>query len=175
MFIFLGVNIKILETKRLRICEITKKDSKNLVKVLSDPEVMKYSTVGVHSKKQISEYIVNCKKQYTLNNYGPWAIYKSDSNEFIGICGINKHIIASDEIIHINYRICSEQQGKGYANESIIGVLSFIKNILNFKCINAIVEPENIPSVNLAKKTGFKFVNSSLFRGINFDIYQMIL
>jgi ribosomal-protein-alanine N-acetyltransferase len=165
----------IIETERLYIRQITSKDANNLSKVLADPVVMQYSTVGIHTEEQIQSYIVNCKKQYDLNGYGHWAIFNSITDEFVGVCGLNKHNVDTEVIIHINYRLSSAQQGKGYAVESTYGVLDFAKKDLNLNAVHALIEPDNISSVRVVNKTGFKFIKSSLFRGFEVDIYQAAL
>ncbi|WNC68807.1 GNAT family N-acetyltransferase [Thalassotalea nanhaiensis] len=165
----------IAETERLCIRQITNEDAKNLSKVLADPEVMRYSTVGVHTEKQIYDYIDNCKKQYDLTGYGHWAIYNCITDEFVGVCGLNKHQVDSDDVIHINYRLATDQQGKGYAVESTLGVLDFAKRILKINAVYALIEPENTSSVNVVNKTGFQFIKSSVFRGFAIDIYQVVL
>jgi len=165
----------IVETERLSIREITKADAQALSKVLADPVVMKYSTVGIHSKEQIIDYITNCQKQYELNGYGHWAIYHAISGDFVGVCGLNTHDLNSDDVIHINYRLATNQQGKGYAVESTLGVLEFAKNSLKLDVIHALIEPENTSSVNVVNRTGFHFLESSLFRGFKIDVYQVVL
>lgn len=155
--------------------QITSEDAKDLSKVLADPLVMQYSTVGVHSQEQIYDYIANCKKQYDLNGFGHWAVYNSVNHEFVGVCGLNKHKVEADEIIHINYRLAADQQGKGYAVESVFGVLDFAKNHLKLSAIHALIESVNVSSVKVINRTGFKFVKSSEFRGFNVDVYQVTL
>ena len=167
--------MNIVETERLSIRQITDEDATNLSKVLADPIVMQYSTVGVHTKEQIYDYIANCKNQYDLNGYGHWAIYNTLTDEFIGVCGLNKHEVDSDDVIHINYRLATDQQGKGYAVESTFGVLNFAKNTLKLKAIHALIESANISSVKVVNRTGFQFIKSSVFRGFKIDIYQVPL
>jgi ribosomal-protein-alanine N-acetyltransferase len=167
--------LTIVETERLCIRKITNEDAKNLSKVLADPVVMQYSTVGVHTEEQIHDYISNCKKQYDLNGYGHWAIFNSITDDFVGVCGLNKHKLDSEDVIHINYRLATEQQGKGYAVESTIGVLDFAKNALDLKTVHALIESANICSVKVVKRTGFQFIKSSVFRGFEVDIYQVSL
>jgi len=165
----------IITTQRLTIRQITHEDALNLSKVLADPTVMKYSTVGVHSEKQIDDYIDNCKNQYLVNGYGHWAIYDSTNNNFIGVCGLNKHRVETDDLIHINYRLTPHHQGKGYAIESILGVLDFAKKSLKLTTLYALIEPVNINSVKVVDRTGFNFLKSSEFRGFKIDIYQVVL
>lgn len=165
----------IVNTERLSIRKITKADAQDLSMVLADPVVMKYSTVGVHSEKQIHEYINNCQKQYELNGYGHWAIYDAATAGFIGVCGLNKHEIASGEVIHINYRLATNQQGKGYAVEATLGVLDFAKKTLKLPAIFALIEPENTSSVKVVNRTGFEFIEASSFRGFTIDVYKITL
>jgi ribosomal-protein-alanine N-acetyltransferase len=167
--------LTIVETVRLSIRQITDEDAINLSKVLADPIVMQYSTVGVHTKEQIYDYIANCKNQYDLNGYGHWAIFNSITNEFVGVCGLNKHKVDTDDVIHINYRLATDQQGKGYAVESTFGVLGFAKKSLKLKAVHALIESANISSVKVVNKTGFQFIKSSVFRGFKIDIYQVAL
>ena len=49
--------MNILQTTRLTLREIVSDDLDDLSLVLSDPEVMRYSTVGVHTDTQLKEYI----------------------------------------------------------------------------------------------------------------------
>ena len=83
--------------------------------------------------------------------------------------------MAADEIIHINYRLATEQQGKGYAVESTFGILNFAKKSLKLKTVHALIEPANISSVKVVNSTGFQFIKSSVFRGFEIDIYRVIL
>jgi ribosomal-protein-alanine N-acetyltransferase len=167
--------LTIVETERLSIRKITNDDAINLSKVLADPIVMEYSTVGVHTEEQIYDYIANCKNQYDLNGYGHWAIYNSITNEFVGVCGLNKHKVDNDDVIHINYRLATDQQGKGYAVESTFGVLDFAKKSLKLKSVHALIESANVSSVKVVNRTGFQFTKSSVFRGFKVDIYQVAL
>ncbi|MFT5295656.1 MAG: ribosomal-protein-alanine N-acetyltransferase [Colwellia sp.] len=167
--------LTIVETERLSIRQITNEDAINLSKVLADPIVMEYSTVGVHTEEQIYDYIANCKNQYDLNGYGHWAIYNSITSQFVGVCGLNKHKVDTDDVIHINYRLATDQQGKGYAVESAFGVLHFAKNSLKLKSVHALIDSANINSVKVVNRTGFQFIKSSVFRGFKVDIYQVAL
>jgi len=164
-----------VETERLTIRKITDADAQELAKVLADPTVMKYSTVGVHTEQQIREYITNCQQQYEQNGYGHWAIYDASTFEFIGVCGLNKHQIDSGDVIHINYRLAANKQGKGYAVESTLGVLDFAKHSLKLDVVHALIEPENISSVKVVNRTGFEFIETSSFRGFKIDVYRLAL
>ncbi len=164
--------MSITKTERLVLREMKAEDAKELSKVLSDPEVMRYSLKGVHTETQIHDYINNSIKLYKINGYGPWVIYNIISGEFVGICGLNKHNIDNDELVHIVYRLAKTQQGKGYATEASFGVLDFAKKSLSLNHIHALIEPQNTDSLKVAQRAGFKFEKSSKFSNVNIEVYQ---
>ena len=123
--------------------------------MLADPEVMVYSTVGVHTPMQIKEFIVNVTNNYQKQGYGHFALYHNQTGEFIGLCGLNKHQIDNIDMIHIMYRIRIQYQGMGYATEASRGVLEFAKNTLRLPLVYAVISPENTPFYQYCRSTGF--------------------
>ncbi len=165
--------LKIIETERLTLREINYNDSSDLAKVLSDPEVMKHSMKGVHSEEQLFEYINGNIDSYKKNGFGHWIIQHKLSGDFIGICGLNKHEIDNESMIHIVYRLAKNQQGNGYAAEAVKGVIHFSKKSLSLNSIYALIEPLNSNSLKIAQRTGFKFKKQSIFGGIKIDIFEV--
>ncbi|ACJ30068.1 Acetyltransferase, GNAT family [Shewanella piezotolerans WP3] len=165
--------LSVMETDRLEFREINSKDLIDLRLVLSDPEVMKYSIVGVHNDSEIQKYIDNCQQQYRANGFGQWAIFSKSDASFVGVCGLNSHVVESNDLLHVSYRLASSQQGKGFASEATIAVAEFCKHQLKLDNISALIDPENIPSLKVAKRAGFLFRKSSAIQGFNVDIYQM--
>ncbi|MFT5852652.1 MAG: ribosomal-protein-alanine N-acetyltransferase [Colwellia sp.] len=167
--------LSIVETERLHICEVTDKDFEAIRLVLSDPEIMKYSIVGVHSDEDITKYIANCKQQYDKNGYGQWAIFSKTDNSFVGICGLNSHSVEGEELLHVSYRLSLSQQGKGFASEATSAVMGFCREKLKRKNISALIDPNNVPSIKVATRSGFSFLKSSNIQGFDVDIYQVNL
>ncbi|WP_236702615.1 GNAT family N-acetyltransferase [Thalassomonas actiniarum] len=162
-----------LQTPRLKIREISSQDLDNLPRVLADPQVMLYSTVGVHNREQIQAYIENCQQQYLIPGYGTRAIVDKVTNEFIGICGLHKENLDDRALTHLNYRLAVKHQGKGYASEAVNGLLTMAKDTLNLDCVSALIEPENRASVNVVTRQGFDYRNTTSFRGFKVDVYQI--
>jgi ribosomal-protein-alanine N-acetyltransferase len=86
-----------------------------------------------------------------------------------------EHKVDTDDVIHINYRLATDQQGKGHAVESTFGVLDFAKKSLKLKAVYALIESANISSVKVVDRTGFQFIKSSVSRRFKIDIYQVVL
>ncbi len=136
---------------------------------------MHYSTTGVHSPQQVLDYIENCQQQYKTQGYGHWAVYSADNNDFVGVCGINRHTVDNCKISHVSYRFTTKDQSKGYATEVTAGVIEYAKRALPIKTLYALVDATNLGSVNVIKKNGFSFKNTTLFRGFKVDVYQLLL
>ncbi|WDE14494.1 GNAT family N-acetyltransferase [Thalassomonas haliotis] len=164
-----------LQTPRLNIREISNQDLEHLPQILADPQVMLYSTVGVHNREQIRAYIKNCLQQYQIPGYGTRAIVDNLTNEFIGICGLHKQNLDGRELSHLNYRLAVKHQGKGYAGEAVNALLTMAKNTLGLECVSALIEPENLASVKVVCRQGFDYNHSSTFRGFKVDVYQITL
>lgn len=167
--------MKIVETERLVIQQISAADFDNLALVLSEPEIMRYSTVGVHSKAQISAYIASCESQYQQYGFGRWAVYCKANNEFVGICGLNQHAFDEQEVVHINYRLALAQQKKGYAIEMTKGVLAYARENLAADTIFAFIESTNKSSIKVIESTGFDYFKCARFLGIDVRVYQLLL
>lgn len=163
--------MNITTTERLILRQVQFDDRTALAEVLSDPEVMKYSLKGVHSSSQILEYITNTRHMYEQNGFGQWVV-TTRAGEFVGLCGLNKHVIEDNEIIHVMYRLSVKQQGKGYAKEAVKAVLNYVKKTLPNTTIYALIEASNIASMKVAQKTGFEYLKQAEFRGVTVDIYQ---
>ncbi len=162
-----------METDRIKIREINNNDLIDLRLVLSDPEVMKYSIKGVHSDSEIQKYIDNCQKQYKAAGYGQWGLFSKRDNIFIGICGLNSHMVENNDLLHVSYRLVPNHQGKGFASEATTALIYFCKQELNLETISVLIDPNNEPSLKVAKRVGFAFHKKSIIQGFNIDIYQI--
>ena len=164
--------MSVLTTQRLVLREVTHQDACNLSLVLSNPEVMKHSVRGVHSPAQIQEYIDNTKLTYERYGFGQWII-TTKADEFIGICGLNKHQVDGEALTHIMYRLAPNQQGQGYALEAVKGVLNYAQTRLIGKAIYALIEPTNEASIKVALKAGLTLNKQVEFAGALVNLYRI--
>ncbi|WP_033415521.1 GNAT family N-acetyltransferase, partial [Hahella ganghwensis] len=93
--------MKITESDRLYIRELSQEDLLQLTEILSDPEVMKHSVGGVHDKLATARFIDWCMSCYSTRGFGPWALDDKESGELVGFCGISPEVIDSFEEINL--------------------------------------------------------------------------
>jgi [ribosomal protein S5]-alanine N-acetyltransferase len=79
--------MQILETSRLTLRYITSRDAEALMPILGDAQVMQFSIIGVHSPRQIKQFIEQRLISYLEYGFGLYAVVHKPNQELIGYCG----------------------------------------------------------------------------------------
>lgn len=147
----------VIETKRLKLREIVKKDSEDIFSILSLEEVTQY--YGMYPMKHISQaeaLIEKFKISFESGSGIRWGIALKDSNRIIGTCGFhnwNKRHFRAE----IGYELNVEFWGKGYGKEAIEAIIKYGFDEINLERIEAIVYPENKTSEKMLNKINFDY------------------
>jgi len=143
------------ESERLYYKGIDEKDTVNLVKWRSDFNVIKY----FRNPKPITQQEHNdwYSKSYVNNNSRfDFIIIEKRSNEKIGTAGVN-NIDYIKKTCEISYMIAeSSFQRKGYASEAVKALMERMQ-LENINIFYAEIHVDNIASINLINKLGYKY------------------
>ncbi len=146
----------ILTTERLVLQKLSDKDSEALFKLRSDDRVNKY--IDRYKKKNIKEVKELISK---INNgideceWIYWAISLKDKSELIGtICLWN--FSENCKSAEIGYELMPEYQGQGIMSEAVNCIMDFAFKTINLKILEAYTHKDNINSIKLLEKIGFK-------------------
>jgi ribosomal-protein-alanine N-acetyltransferase len=169
---FLENTLDIFKTNRLTIKEISRINIEKLSSILSDETTMRYTATGAQNHEQMVEFIKNCERQYRENGFGHWAIFITETNELIGLCGLNKHLVDGEEHTHVNYRLGSKYLGNGFATEAVKGVKNYCTEFLSIDNLSAIIEPSNDDSIKVVERLGFKLIKQTIFKSLKVNVYQ---
>jgi ribosomal-protein-alanine N-acetyltransferase len=164
---------QITTTPRFNITKLTHDDNAQLATILSDPQVMRYSTLGEIDEQGIKIHIDKCLASYAKYGWGQWAIVCKESKEVVGLCGLNSLKLDEEDLIHISYRFARAHWRKGFALEAVNAIIEYAFNELSIESVYSIVEPVNQPSVNLAIKAGFTLARTSTFKGLGVNLYRI--
>lgn len=167
--------MKIAETTRLIIREVERSDLQSLACVLSDREVMRYSFRGVRTPQEIEAYIIDCQANYKAYGFGQWAVIEKKSANLIGVCGLNPGFDGDENIIHFAARYAVDYWGKGFASETLVAAINYAKTSLNLNNVYALVEPENLKSIQLVLHLGFQFQKQSVYKERALRYYNKLL
>ncbi|MEO7523766.1 MAG: GNAT family N-acetyltransferase [Ferruginibacter sp.] len=151
----------IFETPRLLLRQFTLDDAGLILKLNSDPEVLKYLHEPIiadeeHAKEILTTIIL---PQYE-NELGRWATFTKENNAFIGWCGL-KYRLELDEI-DLGYRFIKAAWGKGYASEAASYSIEYGFNVLQLKSITGRAHVENIASLKVLEKIGMEYVSEEI-------------
>lgn len=163
----------ILETPRLIIRKFSKKDADHLKPILGDPEVMKFSKNGPCDQRGIEDYIDRILTHYQEKGFGLWCLVLKESNEIIGLSGLIVQVIDEISYVELAYRLAQKYWGKGLATEAAEAVKNYAFNTLKIDRLISIISPENVRSIQVAKRVGMKRARSAQYHGFNVDIYEI--
>ncbi|KAB2492676.1 GNAT family N-acetyltransferase [Priestia endophytica] len=172
-------NFPFIETNRLLLREIVKDDANDILKYLSDEEVMKY--YGLAPFKTINEALNEILWYQSILNEQTgirWGITLKGKDEVIGSCGFLNRV-PEHYRTEIGYELSRDYWGHGIASEALEAVIRYGFKYLKFQRVEALVEPPNIPSQKLIEKHGF--IREGLLRDYEFtcgkfdDLYMYSL
>ncbi|MBX2992990.1 MAG: GNAT family N-acetyltransferase [Bacteroidetes bacterium] len=159
-----------ITTSRLRIRNLRPSDLADFHSYRSNPEVTKYQMFDVMTQEQSAEFI---KMQYNkaFGIAGEWVQYgieMKETGKIIGDCAIRLKIDDA-RIAEIGITISHREQRRGFAKETLNGVLSFLFDTQHVHRVVETVDAENAASIQLLKSLGFRqeghFVESLFFKG----------
>ncbi|MFJ4141666.1 GNAT family N-acetyltransferase [Pseudomonas sp. NPDC089734] len=164
-----------LHTARLLIRELSAADTSALAAILGDEQVMRYSVRGVLSEQSTGEFVQGSIHCYDTDGFGPMAVIEKASSRLVGFCGLNAERVDGAREVEIGYRLGTSFWGQGLASEAVQAILQHGFGTLRLPSIIAIVQPENVASVNVLRKAGFSGFIHSQYHRLGVRIYRMKL
>ncbi len=149
--------MKILETERIVLREVTKDDAEFILDLLNQSSFIRY--IGDRNVRTIDEARDYIKSRFTESyqkfGFGMWAVELKETNQPVGICGFVKRDGLPDA--DIGFAFLPQYERKGYAFESAAAALRYGETVLNLNPVLAITSKDNASSGRLLGKLDFKF------------------
>ena len=145
-----------LETLRLELREFVAADRPELLRLDTDPRVMRYIGDGrVATPAEIDAAITRVTRFYPLYpGLGNWRASRRDTGEFIGWFSL-KYIPKTVEI-EVGYRLLPEAWGQGFATEGASELVRYGFDDLGLYRIIGITHPDNAASQRVLHKCGLR-------------------
>lgn len=149
--------MKILETERLILSEVTEKDAEFMLDLLNQPSFIKYiGDRNVRTIEEAKDFIkTRYRKSYDDNGYGLYLVELKENKISLGICGFVKR--DNFQYADIGFAFLPQFEKQGYAVESAQAVMEYGEKTLGFKEVLAITTQDNESSGRLLEKLGFTF------------------
>ena len=149
--------MKILETERTILRDVTKDDAEFILDLLNQPSFIRY--IGDRNVRTIDEardYIESrFTESYQKFGFGMWAVELKETETPIGICGFVKRDSLPDA--DIGFAFLPQFEKNGYAFESAVAALEYGRDVLQLNRVLAITSKDNESSGRLLGKLDFKF------------------
>ena len=142
-----------IETKKLSLNQLTEDNRKGFSSLLQNDDVIRYC-FDPPSAKDIEDSFQTRLAAWSVNSEH-WlclAVYEKTTGNFVGTNGFRVNVKGSK--VEVGFLFLPEYQGKGYATESLKGVLEYAR-ILGFDVAFAHVTEGNSASCRVLEKCGF--------------------
>ena len=145
-----------IETSRLTLRWLDVTDADFIYQLVNDPQWLRF--IG---DKQVADldgarrYIEDGPRaMYRQFGFGLNRVASKDSDTPIGICGL----LQRDSLLQpdLGFAFLPEYRGQGYAREAADAILQHAYLILRQTQVAAIVNPDNLSSIKLLDKLGFR-------------------
>ena len=146
----------VLETERLLLRRITKKDADDIFTFRKEPEVMKYiGKPNAKSVKEVKDLIKRMDDGIKSNANIAWGITLKNKDIVIGTIGY--HTVEKEHYrAEIGYMLHPDFWNKKLAGEAIKAVIDFGFKTMNLHSIEAKLDAANIASKKLLVSQGFE-------------------
>ncbi|TSJ42520.1 GNAT family N-acetyltransferase [Fluviicola chungangensis] len=161
--------MKIIETPRLFLREMTPDDAENAYMLNLDPEVLRYTGDDPFEGVEEARKFLENYESYQKYGFGRWAMILKETGEYLGWCGL-KYTPELDEF-DIGYRLMKKFWGKGYATEAAEACLDLGFNQFGMETIVGRAMPENGASVRVLEKIGLTYLKNRMTNGTEEVVY----
>jgi RimJ/RimL family protein N-acetyltransferase len=158
----------IIETTRLRLTRLTINDAGAVFAYRSLPEVCRFQSFRPAAVADAAAFIAGTADRPDIP--GTWfqlGIFHREGQVLIGDVGI--HFLPRGEA-ELGYTLTPSFQGRGYAAEAATAVIKWLFRSPNRRCVFCTIDPDNTPSIRLAKRLGLKPAGKSVNREHIFKI-----
>ena len=145
-----------IQTERLFLREMDRKDLDALYRVLSDAEIMQHYP-HAFDEDRVRDWIERNINRYRENGFGLWAVCLKDTGEMIGDCGLTLQTIDGKLLPEIGYHIRRDCQRRGYAKEAAKAVRDWAFRTLDYPALYSYCKYTNEPSIRTAESIGMHF------------------
>lgn len=150
-------NLPAIETDRLILRRLTRKDVHNMFEYTSDPEISTHTTWFAHqSIEDTMRYIEHNLRLQDQHQVHEWGIVDKKGKKVIGTCGYTMWK-PNHRTAEIAYAIARPYWGQGLMTEAVQAVLQFGFDKMELNRVEARCMVDNLGSERVMQKIGMSF------------------
>ncbi len=146
-----------IETERLELAEFSEEDAEFVLQLVNEPSFLRYiGDRGVRTLADARRYISDGPVAgYARHGHGLLRVVRKADRVAVGMCGVLKRDTLPDP--DIGFSFLPGYWSRGYAFESAAAVMKHARETLGLGRILAITTQDNLPSMRLLGRLGFRF------------------
>lgn len=168
--------MRILDTERLVLSRLSPEDAPFILELVNEPDWLRFiGDRNVHDLDGARTYIEKVRvEMYARHGFGLYKVALKSDSVPLGMCGLLKRDSLPDA--DIGFAFLARHRGRGYAHEAARASLDHGRRDFGLKRILAITDPENVSSIRLLEKLGFRFVERLHLEGHGGDsnLYEQL-
>lgn len=145
--------MRILETQRLLLREMTQADYPALAEILQDRVAM-FAYEHAFSDEETQTWLDRMRERYAKDGFGLWAVVCKETGEMIGQCGLTWQNYDGERVLEIGYLFQRKHWKKGYAIEAARACKHYAFETLHVNEVFSIIRDNNVASMNVAIRNG---------------------
>jgi RimJ/RimL family protein N-acetyltransferase len=165
----LVVQVPVLETERLRLRGHRLEDFVPSAAMWGDPVVARYVGGKPLSEEETWTKLLRYVGHWSLLGFGYWVAEEKGTGNFVGEVGFanyERDIQPSLEgMPEAGWVLNSQAHGKGYATEAMRAVIAWGEGYFGSIRTACIIHPENVASIRVAVKCGYRELQSTSYKG----------
>ncbi|SFO63421.1 GNAT family N-acetyltransferase [Amycolatopsis rubida] len=153
--------MKVLETDRLLLRRFAEADVENLVRLDSDPRVMRFLAGEPTPRAEIEQKVLpEILGDYERGPAGRWAAVEKTTGEFIGWISLQPPEDGSTAELELGYRLLAKAWGRGYATEGARAAIHKGFTELGTRRVWAQTMAVNTPSRRVLARSGLTYLRT---------------
>jgi RimJ/RimL family protein N-acetyltransferase len=159
----------VIETARLRLRAHRLHDLDACAALWGDPEVTRFIGGRPSTRDEVWGRLLRYAGLWALLGFGYWAIEDKADGRFVGEVGFadfKRDIRPSmDGLPEIGWVLSPRVHGRGYATEAVAAALAWGDATFGATPTVCIIDPENLASIGVATKSGYREIAHTHFKG----------
>jgi [ribosomal protein S5]-alanine N-acetyltransferase len=167
-------DIPLFSTERLSLRPHRPSDVPFMMQLNSDPEVVRYTgDAAFASDDEARAVVARLARQFEDYRMGRFIVSDRETGEKLGWCGLRWH--DDHGVADLGYRFFRKHWGRGYATEAAAACIRYAVEELLLSRLVAHAMLENVASVRVLEKLGFRRTGPTVFKGLAAEGFELLL
>jgi RimJ/RimL family protein N-acetyltransferase/ribosomal protein S18 acetylase RimI-like enzyme len=160
-----------IETARLRLRGHRLADFEACASLWADPLVTRYIGGAPLSTEDAWSKFLRYSGHWSQRGFGFWAVEEKSTGRYIGELGFadfkRDMLPPLEDVPEAGWVLASSAHGKGYATEALRAAHNWLKAPRTV----CLIHPENLASIRVAEKSGYKMTRPAFYKGVPVVIF----